>query len=110
MPALVPEDWRKRWLRIGAPRRAWSMMTEEHSPQGIAPKASGNRNRSTRKARVTQTQITRAVKGAMAAGLPVARVELTPDGGLAIFAGAPDRNVGEGPPPASKESAFEPWD
>jgi hypothetical protein len=36
-----------------------------------------------------QTDVTKAIKAAVAAGLPVARVEVSPEGRIVIIAGAP---------------------
>jgi len=42
-----------------------------------------------RKLRCTQIEISRAVKGAVAAGVPVTRVELEPDGKIVLFISEP---------------------
>jgi hypothetical protein len=50
-----------------------------------------------------QTDITKAIKAAVAAGLPVARVEVSPEGRIIVIAGAP----GEGQNPATEANE---WD
>ena len=54
--------------------------------------------------RFKQADIARAVKGAIAAGLHVSRVEIDAEGKLVLVFGSPDRQD-----PASPQSAYEAW-
>lgn len=44
----------------------------------------------TKRARFREVDVKRAVSGAARAGLKIARVEIEPDGTIAIFVGSPD--------------------
>lgn len=44
-----------------------------------------------RKAKFTQADVTRAVKGAVQGGLPISRVEVDQDGRIIILAGSPKK-------------------
>ena len=52
-------------------------------------------------ARFTQSDVTRAAKGAIAAGLPVSRTEIAADGRIVIYH--------DSPAPADNLTAFEKW-